>query len=235
MKNQIYFNSFLRKKNNNNRKRILFFIILILIIFIINSGCANFPPWKTKFFIGKWILPVQNRYYTLEFNKDGTFVTRGRKFCNYGNYIIMNHQKNSALIKVNSMSNQFNTTLLILRYKEGLYIKWANFSQLWYSSKSDKGIMIVQTATKNINNIYELETWDHYYLSSFAALGKNEENLIKELEQPDFIKTENNQKIYFYKTKGEDESGNIYSYKFYILNSLVIKVESEITIKEIPN
>jgi hypothetical protein len=95
--------------------------------------------------------------------------------------------------------------------------------------------MIVQTASKNINNIYELETWDHYYLKSFAALNKKEEDLLKELEQPDFVKSDNNQKIYFYKTKGEDESGNIYSYKFYILNGLVIKVESEIAVKGIQN
>ena len=235
MKNKKFDKSYLNKKIRNEKKRILLFIFLIFVIFIINTGCTNIIPWKTKFFIGKWILPVQNIYFTIEFNKDGTFITKGKKFCTYGNYIVLNHQKNSALIKLNSLSDQFNTTLLLLRYKEGLFIKWANFSQLWYSSKSEKGIMIVQTASKNINNIYELETWDHYYLKSFAALNKKEEDLLKELEQPDFVKSDNNQKIYFYKTKGEDESGNIYSYKFYILNGLVIKVESEIAVKGIQN
>lgn len=225
---------YLEKKKDKKFFIIILFFILIFIFFII-TGCANLVPWKTKFFIGKWILPLQNTYFTIEFNKDSTFLTRGRRFCNYGTYNIMNLQKNSAIIKVNSISGEFNTSLLVLRYKEGLYIKWANYSQLWYSSKSEKGIMIIQTVSKNIQNIYELETWNHYYLISFSNLGKKEEDLIKELEKPDFIEENQNQKIFYYKNKGEDEFGNIFSYKFILLNGSVIKVESEISVKAIIN
>lgn len=223
---KIFRKSFLRKK--------IIILILILLLILLES-CANIIPWKTKFYIGKWILPVQNTYYTLEFFKDGTFKTRGRKFCNIGNYILMNHQKNSAIIKLNSASNLFNTTLLVLRYKEGLYIKWASYSQLWYSVKSEKGIRIIELVSKNLKDLYEIETWDHYYLMNFAALNKSEKDLLIELEEPDNINDLGNQKIYFYKNKGEDEYGNIYNYKFYILSDKVIKVESEISIRSIIN
>lgn len=211
-------------------------LILILILFFLSfEGCVNLIPWKTNFFLGKWILPLQDTYFTIVFNKDGTFLTRGRKFCNNGTYKVINHQKNSALLKVESISNQFNTTLLVLRYREGLYIKWASFSQLWYSAKSEKGILIIERVKDSIQNLYELETWDHYYLLSFTVLGKRESDLITELEKPDSIQNMGNEKIYFYENKGEDESGNIYSYKFYILNDVVIRVENELAIKKIKN
>ncbi|MFN3411816.1 MAG: hypothetical protein ACK4YF_06645 [Exilispira sp.] len=218
-----------------DKNYMLIFLFLIFIIFFLFESCVNMIPWKTKFFIGKWILPLNDTYYTIEFKKDGTFITRGRKFCNLGSYKIMNHEKNSALLKLNSVSENFNTTLLVLRYKEGLYIKLANYSRLWYSIKSEKGKLIIENATKNINNIYQLETWDHYYLISFPALNKKESDLLLELENPDFIENLKNQKIYYYKTKGEDENGNIYNYKFYILNGTVIRVESEISVKAILN
>ncbi|HPC39177.1 MAG TPA: hypothetical protein PLF21_07685, partial [Exilispira sp.] len=80
-----------------------------------------------------------------------------------------------------------------------------------------------------------LETWNHYYLISFSNLGKKEEDLFKELEKPDFIEDNQNQKIFYYKNKGEDEFGNIFSYKFILLNGSVIKVESEISVKAIIN
>ncbi|GEM_PF-1963642 len=212
-----------------------FIIITFILFFIIFEGCVNLLPWKTKFYLGKWILPIQNTYFTIEFFKDGTFITRGRKFCNYGTYIVMNHQKNSAVIKVNSTSGLLNTTLLVLRYKEGLYIKWASFSQLWYSIKSEKGIKIVELTTKNIQHIYELETWDHYYLMNFPALNKTKNDLLKELEEPDQIQNRLNEQIYIYNLKGEDEFGNIYSYRFFLINDTVTKVENEIAVKPIVN
>ena len=222
--------------SNLKFKRISRFLIIALILFfIIFQSCGNLIPWKTKFFLGKWILPVQNTYFSIEFFKDGTFMTRGRKFCNIGNYMVMNHQRNSVLIKLNSVSNLFNTTLLILKYKEGLYIKWASYSQLWYSIKSDKGIKLIEQVTKNLQNIYEIETWDHYYLISFSALNKNKNDLLFELENPDEVQDKLNQQIFIYKNKGEDEFGNIYNYRFYLLNDVVIKVESEIAVKSIIN
>lgn len=218
-----------------DRNYLFIFVFLTFIIFFLFESCVNMIPWKTKFFIGKWILLLNDTYYTIEFKKDGTFVTRGRKFCNLGSYQILNHQKNSALLKLKSVSENFNTTLLVLRYKEGLYIKLANYSRLWYSIKSEKAKLIIENVKKNLNNIYQLETWDHYYLLSFPALNKKESDLILELENPDFIENLKSQKIYYYKTKGEDENGNIYSYKFYILSGAVIRVESEISVKTILN
>lgn len=208
---------------------LLIFLIIFLTFFLF--GCSNIFPFKTKFFIGKWILPLKNTYYTIEFKKDGTFITRGRKFCNIGTYIIMNHEKNSALVKINSVSNQFNTTLLVLRYKDALNIKWASYSQIWYSIKSDMGKKIIESTSKIIQNIYELETWDHYYLISFRVLGKKESDLLYELEKPDKIENYGNQKIYYYKTKGEDEEGNIYSYKFYLQDGIIVNIENFLEIK----
>ncbi len=167
--------------------------------------------------------------------KDGSFITRGRKFCNYGKYVVLNNEKNSALIKLNSASNLFNTTLLVLKYKHGLYIKWASYSQLWYSIKSEEGLRIIEKFKNNIQNIYEIETWDHYYLISFAALNKSKNDLILELEEPDQIQLLNNQEIFIYNTKGEDEYANIYNYRFYLLNDIIVKVESEIAVKSSQN
>ena len=207
-------------------------IIIIMILLILFSSCANFPPWKTKFFVGKWITPVDNTYFVLEIRKDGTFETKGRKFCNIGTYTILNHEGNSAILKLKSISGLYDVTLLAYRYREGILVKYREYSKMWYSVNTEKAKIIIEKATRYTQNLYELETWYHYYLISFPSLGKTDKDLLQELGKPDNKQSLNNtEQIWFYDKKGEDDYGNIYSYNFFLLENRVTKVEYMTSIK----
>jgi len=103
---------------------------------------------------------------------------------------------------------------------------------MWYSVNTEKAKIIIEKATRYTQNLYELETWYHYYLISFPSLGKTDKDLLQELGKPDNKQSLNNtEQIWFYDKKGEDDYGNIYSYNFFLLENRVTKVEYMTSIK----